>query len=459
MSQTWDIDTIVPASTPPSSDIQKMIDGFNALRSCFSGATEPASADQVAYMLWADTTAGLLKIRNAANSAWVTVGTLAATNLGLLSLAGGNLTGGVNAAKTTVASATTPDIFATTVGNLIDYTGTATCTGFVAAPQAGCQRTLVCAGAPAFTAGANMLIDGIASGSNFTAAVGDKIHVLAVTTTQFRLTPAKYNGQSVAPSTAPLAGHLWGCTLSNNGTDATNDIDATAGEAASDDALLADRVLMALSALTKQLDAAWAVGNNAGGRMSAAAIADGTYHVWIIQRPDTGVVDWGFDVSATAPTMPANYTKKRRIGSILREAGAIVAFVQTGDLFQRKSPVLDVNATNPGVSAVSRTLSVPIGIEVEALLNVILVNSSAGASTTAHLYLSPLSANDEAPSLTAAPLATIRASGLADNSDDAPVRIMTNASGQIRSRLTASDASTIMRIALSGHIDRRGRES
>jgi hypothetical protein len=44
-------------------------------------------------MLWADTTAGLLKIRNAANSGWITVGTLADANLGLLSLAGGTLTG------------------------------------------------------------------------------------------------------------------------------------------------------------------------------------------------------------------------------------------------------------------------------------------------------------------------------------------------------------------------------
>lgn len=197
MSQTWDIDTIVPGTTSPSADIQKIIDGFNALRSCFSGATEPASADQVAYMFWADTTTGLLKQRNAANSAWITIGTMATIYLGLLSLAGGNMTGGLNTAKTTIASATTPDIFATTVGNTIDYTGTAICTGFAAAPQAGCQRTLVCAGAAVFTAGANMLIDGVASGQNFTAAAGDKIHVIAVTTTQFCLTPAKADGSAM----------------------------------------------------------------------------------------------------------------------------------------------------------------------------------------------------------------------------------------------------------------------
>jgi hypothetical protein len=62
-----------------------------ALISNSSGATEPAT--MFAYQFWADTTTGLLKIRNAANSAWVTVGTMASAYLGLLPLSGGTLTG------------------------------------------------------------------------------------------------------------------------------------------------------------------------------------------------------------------------------------------------------------------------------------------------------------------------------------------------------------------------------
>lgn len=46
-----------------------------------SGASAPATT--VAYQFWADTTTGLLKIRNAANSAWITVGDMTAANLGL----------------------------------------------------------------------------------------------------------------------------------------------------------------------------------------------------------------------------------------------------------------------------------------------------------------------------------------------------------------------------------------
>ena len=56
-----------------------------------SAATEPAT--MYAYQWWADTNSGLLKQRNAANNAWVTIGTMADANLGLLSKAGGAMTG------------------------------------------------------------------------------------------------------------------------------------------------------------------------------------------------------------------------------------------------------------------------------------------------------------------------------------------------------------------------------
>jgi len=87
----------------------------------------------------------------------------------------------------TVASATTPDIFAT-AALTINYTGTAVATGFAAAANAGQhERTLVCAGAAQFTAGANLLIDGTASGDTLTVAAGTIFKVLAITATQFRM--------------------------------------------------------------------------------------------------------------------------------------------------------------------------------------------------------------------------------------------------------------------------------
>ena len=68
-------------------------DALAAIVSNNSSATAPATT--YAYQWWADTTTGLLKQRNAANSAFVTIGTLASTNLGLASLAGATFTGDV----------------------------------------------------------------------------------------------------------------------------------------------------------------------------------------------------------------------------------------------------------------------------------------------------------------------------------------------------------------------------
>jgi hypothetical protein len=76
---------------------------LSAIVSNNSGATEPAT--MYAYQWWADTTTGLLKLRNAANSAWVTVGTLASANLGLAALASPTFTGTVTAPTFTASTA------------------------------------------------------------------------------------------------------------------------------------------------------------------------------------------------------------------------------------------------------------------------------------------------------------------------------------------------------------------
>ena len=77
--------------------------GLAAIVSQNSGATEPAT--MYAYQWWADTTTGLLKIRNSANNAWVTVGTLASVNLGLAALASPTFTGTVTAPTFTASTA------------------------------------------------------------------------------------------------------------------------------------------------------------------------------------------------------------------------------------------------------------------------------------------------------------------------------------------------------------------
>lgn len=127
-------------------------------------------------------------------------------------------TGHQDFARATVAShATTADIW-TALGNQIDFTGTATVTAFPAALQEGAHRELVCAGACTFTAGANMLIDGVDSGSSVTCAANDIVIVRAITTTQFRLTRQRYDGLFQKN----VASHLSAMIYQGNGSGSVN---------------------------------------------------------------------------------------------------------------------------------------------------------------------------------------------------------------------------------------------
>lgn len=165
-----------------------------------------------------------------------------------------------------------------------------------------------------------------------------------------------------------VAGSIAGLTLSNNGSDATNDIDIAAGEACATGSR--DRMVLA-SALTKRLDAAWAVGTNQGG-LDTGSIADAWYHVWLIKRTDLTAVDVLFSLSATAPTMPANYTLKRRIGAIRRASSAIVAFRQYGDTFKWVTAVNDRNSTAAQANTLL-AITVPTGVKVRPLMSAALV--------------------------------------------------------------------------------------
>lgn len=258
---------------------------------------------------------------------------------------------------------------------------------------------------------------------------------------------AAQQAQGRSNISAALKGHINGLTLSNNATDATNDIDIAAGEAASTET---DPVLMVLaSGLTKRLDAAWAVGTGNGG-LDTGSIADTTYHVWLIQRSDTGVVDVLFSASASSPTMPTNYDRKVCIGSIIRQSASIVPFIQDGNIFTINA-VADVSSTNPGISAVSRTLTVPSGVRVVAFGSLTLFGANNGTVYAA--LLSALDLGDQNP--TASNCQVGFTSAAASNRQTGSFQVPTNTSSQIRSRLALSEASTVLTITTRGWIDPR----
>ncbi len=156
-------------------------------------------------------------------------------------------------------------------------------------------------------------------------------------------------------------------------------IDVSAGACASDDAAL----IMSLGAFSKSISAAWSVGSGSafGGLDTGTVAASTWYHVYVIERTDTGVVDVLISLSATSPTMPTNYTKKSRIGSIKTDASShIRAFTQVGDYFNwTVSSAPDVNVTTLGTTPTTFTLaSVPTGVNIIAELSIEVIDASNG---------------------------------------------------------------------------------
>lgn len=244
---------------------------------------------------------------------------------------------------------------------------------------------------------------------------------------------------------------LSGLTLSNDAGDTTNDIAIAAGSCVSDDGT----TLITLTAMTKRLDAAWAAGTGQGGRSSAAAITDTTYHIWAVSKPNGLAPDVLMDVSATAPTWPSGYTKKKCIGSIIRSGGAILAFSQKGSRFLLSTPLITGTANNPGISAVNRATGVPLGAKFIALLTVMAYTgvNNFGFYVSSPEHAAPAPQVPATSSLTAPVTvsatagATVWVSGYAE--------VLTNVSAEVRTQISVSASGDRIGLITNGWIDLR----
>jgi hypothetical protein len=257
-------------------------------------------------------------------------------------------------------------------------------------------------------------------------------------------TPSVSGGLAVADPTATLGlatkgevdrqtlKEVYGGAYQNAAGDVTNDIDFPATSCMDD----AGTVWISVAALTKQLDVNWVVGNNQG-MLSTGAIANVGYYLWAIMRPDTGVTDYLADVSATAPTMPANYTKKRLIGYIERVAGAISLFKATertggGLRIDWSVPALQVDvAATLTTSRRTDTVKVPTAFSTIALLTVSILDAAAASGAR----ITCPDETDAAPSLSVAPLCNI-VTQVAAAAQVKQLRVRTSSTGTIAARST-----------------------
>jgi hypothetical protein len=100
MAQTWTDDVFDP-NHDGQTDLQNIENNFAALKSQFGGASAPANP--VAGMPWVDTTSHILKIRNEANSAWLSIFNLA-TGVPMGVSSDADTVDGIHAAATATAN-------------------------------------------------------------------------------------------------------------------------------------------------------------------------------------------------------------------------------------------------------------------------------------------------------------------------------------------------------------------
>lgn len=250
----------------------------------------------------------------------------------------------------------------------------------------------------------------------------------------------------VNPNPVPEPGGLWGLTVSNNGSDATNDLDIAAGFCTDD----TNTLRITVEAITKRLDAAWAVGTGNGG-LDTGSIANTTYHIFAIYRSDTGVSDVLFSASLASPTMPSGYTHKRRILSLQRTGGAWQSIYQHGDYVLLKTAVADVSAYALTSTATDFTLaSIPNGIVVMVHMTSSIGDSAAVAIATVFSK----QGNDIAPGAGAGNPG-VAATGATVTQAHGQNMVLSNSSQQVRADAFAnSDSFTIV---VLGWIDPRGR--
>lgn len=187
----------------------------------------------------------------------------------------------------------------------------------------------------------------------------------------------------VNPAATLATGFIDGLILSNNATDAANDIDFGPGVAAVGGVFATNS-----STVVKRLDASWATGNNQGGLFTGAKAGNTWYHCFVMRG--FGRVDFGFDTSVSGANAPTGWVV-RRIGSVLTDGSSFIRpFVQIEDSFFWKSPITDVSISSGAAPTVDTnyTLSIP---QVPLTVDILSLHTGSTAGPYPVLYLlSPL---------------------------------------------------------------------
>lgn len=240
-----------------------------------------------------------------------------------------------------------------------------------------------------------------------------------------------------------LAPRGWIDGLNGTTTASSATFGVSIGQARSDD----NTITAALASAFTKTTAAFVTGTGNGSFDGTGSSASTTLFVYLI---------WGANVSpdiltarydTATPTLPSGFTKKRRIDAFKTNGSSQATKAQTrfGDYVYLTVPVLDVNADTIGATSKNYVLSVPLGINVDAMFSPYLVNGSGGG--LAYLY-SPALAQPAFYNLTCPS---------AGQSNPYNAVIRTDTSGQIT--VNSITAGNVFYASTQGWIDRRGKDA
>jgi hypothetical protein len=243
---------------------------------------------------------------------------------------------------------------------------------------------------------------------------------------------------------AIMRSYLAGLALSTAGSSSTFGV--AAGVAADS----TNAGMMTLGSAYTKTTSAWALGTGNGALDTGTIAANTWYHVHLIQRTDTGIVDLLASLSASAPTMPSSYTLFRRIGSMKTDGSSKwLAFTQVEDTFFWSAVVTDVNTSTLGTTATLFALSVPPGVQVKPIIRA----DAPSSQVNAILITSPIETDVAA----GASYASSPGFDVVGATSQVQVSnfLFTDTSSNIRAR--ASSAAQTLLVFTRGWTDSRGR--
>lgn len=223
-------------------------------------------------------------------------------------------------------------------------------------------------------------------------------------------TDASFNGRVFSP--VGVAGQAKNLAASANGTSANVSVTA-------------DTVMLEVSGITYTTRSVSLTINSAGSGangLDTGSIAASTwYSIWVIYNPTTGTTAGLLSLSATAPTMPAGYTYKARVGWTRTDGTANkypLSFTQKGNRVQYvvaaagNLTALPIMASGSvGSVAVPTWVAIATGNYVPSTAETIRVIAVGGNNTSLQIILAPNNSYGSVSSTSNPPPLTTSSSG------------------------------------------------